>query len=580
MTIATLNIVKLIEKSAITRLSQEYENKLLNKIKSNFTDTQQQIFVSSFYTYLSYDTKKDFVIDFDSTWKWLGFSRKDPAKRMLEKHFVIDVNYKIQKAAPQVGGAAFSEKENNINLGGSGLNKENILLSVNTFKKFCLKAGTKKADEVHEYYIKLEELFHETVNEETNELRLQLQEKNHELHLTNNTLEQTTIMLKETQKEVQTITKKYIKPKKEVFEGKNVVYFMCTDESEKLGEYAVGKAVDLSNRKEDYNHNKLHEFKVSYYVSCKNTKFMDVIEGLVLSKLSKYKCKSNRDVFQLPESTDFTFFKNILDDSVKVYNDVDKVTYPKRTGEKLSKEEESARHNKYYTEHKKEIKEKNHTYYEENKEQLSYIKKLHDEKNEDTISKKYKKYYEDHKEAIIEQVMDYYEEHKEDILNARKDFYQDNKDVILEERSKHYKENYTTKIAVQRQKKERCECGMTVTHYCIKNHKKTQRHADLMKKLQNFAKNEDESKKAKCECGMTITIKSMKKHKKTNRHTELLKKIEDDEYKDDKYDEDEDKVEEDELEVELEDELEVELEDELEVELEDELDDELEDDVL
>jgi phage anti-repressor protein len=38
-----------------------------------------------------------------------------------------------------------------------GHNKETFMLNINTFKKYCLKAGTKKADEIHEYYIKLEE---------------------------------------------------------------------------------------------------------------------------------------------------------------------------------------------------------------------------------------------------------------------------------------------------------------------------------------------------------------------------------------------------------------------------------------
>ena len=54
------------------------------------------------------------------------------------------------------------------------------MLTINTFKKFCMKANTKNADEIHEYYIKLEELLQETVNEETNELRLQLQNKEEE----------------------------------------------------------------------------------------------------------------------------------------------------------------------------------------------------------------------------------------------------------------------------------------------------------------------------------------------------------------------------------------------------------------
>jgi hypothetical protein len=188
----SLNIVQLIEKNAMTRLSKDYENKLINKIKDNFSDNQQQMFVASFYTFLSYDLKKDFVIDFDNVWKWLGFSRKDPAKRLLDKFFTIDIDYQITKPSPPIGGEGLNEGQNEKpappicgagfedenkfkNLGGAGLNKEIILLNVNTFKKFCLKAGTKKADEVHDYYIKLEELLQETINEETNELRLQLQ---------------------------------------------------------------------------------------------------------------------------------------------------------------------------------------------------------------------------------------------------------------------------------------------------------------------------------------------------------------------------------------------------------------------
>ena len=75
---SSLNIVKLIEKNSITRLSKDYEHKLLNKIKENFTDTQQQLFVSSFYCYLNY-SKNEFVIDFDDIWKWVGFTRKDNA---------------------------------------------------------------------------------------------------------------------------------------------------------------------------------------------------------------------------------------------------------------------------------------------------------------------------------------------------------------------------------------------------------------------------------------------------------------------------------------------------------------------
>jgi len=85
---------------------------------------------------------------------------------LLEKHFTIDIDYQVVKAAPPNCGAAFEEsKSPSKNLGGAGMNKEQIMLTINTFKKFCLKSETKKADEVHDYYIKLEELLQETINE-------------------------------------------------------------------------------------------------------------------------------------------------------------------------------------------------------------------------------------------------------------------------------------------------------------------------------------------------------------------------------------------------------------------------------
>jgi hypothetical protein len=119
----SLDIVKLIEKNSMTRLTKEYQHKLLNKIKDSFTDTQQQLFVSSFYCYLHYRST-DFVVDFDHVWKWLGFSRKGHAKRVLEKNFVIDSDYKVEKSASQVGGAAentFSEVDEEVEKSASQL---------------------------------------------------------------------------------------------------------------------------------------------------------------------------------------------------------------------------------------------------------------------------------------------------------------------------------------------------------------------------------------------------------------------------------------------------------------------------
>ena len=92
----TLNIVKLINDSnSATILSEKNASKLLTKIKENFTSSQQQMYVANFYCFLNHDSDKDFIINFDNVWKWVGFSRKANAKKLLEKYFKIDVDYKL-----------------------------------------------------------------------------------------------------------------------------------------------------------------------------------------------------------------------------------------------------------------------------------------------------------------------------------------------------------------------------------------------------------------------------------------------------------------------------------------------------
>ena len=91
----SIDIVNLIEENPITKLSGNYQTKLVEKVKNNFTNYEQQLFLSSFYCYLKYDSKNDFVIELDNIWQWLGFSQKIKSKQMLEKNFIIDKDYKI-----------------------------------------------------------------------------------------------------------------------------------------------------------------------------------------------------------------------------------------------------------------------------------------------------------------------------------------------------------------------------------------------------------------------------------------------------------------------------------------------------
>jgi hypothetical protein len=167
----SIDIVNLIESNPITKLNGNYQSKLVEKVKRQFNNYEQQMFLASFYCYLKHDNKNDFVIDLDNVWQWLGFSQKVNAKRVLEKNFTIDNDYRILlcQVAKQTTDAR------------GGHNKEFIMLNIKTFKLFCIKAGTKKADEIHEYFIKLEEILQEVLIEESDELRqqiLQIEDKN------------------------------------------------------------------------------------------------------------------------------------------------------------------------------------------------------------------------------------------------------------------------------------------------------------------------------------------------------------------------------------------------------------------
>ena len=192
----TLNIVDLIETNPVTKLSGTYNNKFITRIQEKFTETQQKLFLSSFYCFLNYNQTSDFVIDLDNIWKWLGFSQKIRAKELLERNFVVDRDYKV----------TLCRSQEQTKSGRGGCNKEQIMLNVKTFKLFCIKAGTEKANEIHEYFVELEYLLQEVIQEESNELKIQLEQKGNEImDIQNKNKLEYTKLLKEKELEKQNI---------------------------------------------------------------------------------------------------------------------------------------------------------------------------------------------------------------------------------------------------------------------------------------------------------------------------------------------------------------------------------------
>ena len=122
----------------------------VDKLSSAFTNEEREIFVDNFALFMQY--RKDpnaFVIDIEDVVQWLGFSQKVKAVRLLKENFEQDVDF---STAFPTGKAVYK---------GGGHNKECIMLSVRTFKKLGMIAKTTKADQVREYYLKMEEVLME-----------------------------------------------------------------------------------------------------------------------------------------------------------------------------------------------------------------------------------------------------------------------------------------------------------------------------------------------------------------------------------------------------------------------------------
>jgi phage anti-repressor protein len=301
----SIDIVNLIESNPITKFSGDYQSKLIEKVKKSFTNYEQQLFLSSFYCYLKYDSKNDFVIDLDNVWPWLGFSSKFNAKRLLENKFRINIDYKLLLLQ--------SAKQSNQIKGGH--NKETFMLNIDTFKKLCLKADTKKADEVHEYFIKLENIMFEITKEECNELNQQLQQIE---NIKNKEMEEKVIKQKEIQNEKTLLEK---------FSHKCSLIYIIKVKTYEHGEYIV--KIGYSDKGITYRYN---EHKTNYdeciLLNCFLVDKSKDFEGFLHNHNIVYpnKCKTlekhekENELFLIGKNLTYQMLLKIIEDNINNYN--------------------------------------------------------------------------------------------------------------------------------------------------------------------------------------------------------------------------------------------------------------------
>jgi hypothetical protein len=362
-----LDIVQIIDNTPVKLFNDAYKNTIIQKLSENFDTNDQKLFLTSFYCFLNYDTKKDFVIDFDTVWKWCGFTRKDNAKTLLTKHFTIEIDYKVQNTFPASAGKVnytvnkgqntFTETSAKVNETANkvapanagkvemGRPSETILLTINTFKKFCLKANTSKADEIHDYYIKLEGILHEITIEHNKRLELENQINLDTISKLNNKLN---------------------RKQRAKYELTNCVYIISNDLFK--GYYKIGKSSSFNNRLNTYATGAPIDYKVDYLHKVRSKSEETTIENMVLQILSSYRVKNHMDQDrEWIKGIDLATIKNVMNNCIKFIND-------NRQQYDIKKEEKNG-----FEEKEKEEKEKEEEEKEEEKEEEIIVNEENDD---------------------------------------------------------------------------------------------------------------------------------------------------------------------------------------------------------
>lgn len=89
-----------------------------------------------------YQSSEDFPVDFDLAWQWLGYTRKDNAKRILVSEFEHGIDFSSEVRKTSSGGRP----------------TEFIMLSIDCFKSLGMMAGTEQGKAIRRYFLECERI--------------------------------------------------------------------------------------------------------------------------------------------------------------------------------------------------------------------------------------------------------------------------------------------------------------------------------------------------------------------------------------------------------------------------------------
>jgi hypothetical protein len=306
------------------------DDKLISLLKSNFNENDIELFELNYKIYtINKNNPNKFIVDLDTIWKWVGFSTKGNAKTLLIKESIgFKVNKDYQILLLQLQKQSLVEKR-------GGTNKEQILLTVNCFKKFCLKASTEQSEKIFDYYIKMEDIItkyienkhNKILTETNNKLQLKDQETTRILELKNQEIETNRMMLEDTLNRLQLKDQEveiFKNRKYDEIEKKENVYIFSSDKQDM---YKIGKSKDIIQRRKSLQTGNVDEIIILHSRPTSND---FILEKIVHYVLDSYRYKSDGEFF----TAKLEYMKFIID-IAGVFLDTLKSSYEYITKEEL-----------------------------------------------------------------------------------------------------------------------------------------------------------------------------------------------------------------------------------------------------
>jgi hypothetical protein len=303
-------------------ISTNLQSKMIVLLKEQFTQEEQEWYIGNLYMYMNYHPTNDFIINLDHVFKMIGFATKGNAMKTIKSNFVVDEDYKIllSHTGKQVYGGSESEKaafpygkagpsndevifRMEKNLGGAGLNKEDILLNVDTFKNLCMIAKTEKGKTIRKYYVKLENIYNQLIKEEIQQIK-EAQETTVKL------LEEKEKCLEEKAKINEELVNKnkLLEQQKhkdityeEISKAGHVYIFSC----DQPGTYKCGRTKNVNSRVKGLQTACVQTIQVLFDYPTNNDL---LLETAVHHILDRYRCNSNREHFRC----DLDYMKRIV----------------------------------------------------------------------------------------------------------------------------------------------------------------------------------------------------------------------------------------------------------------------------